>query len=107
VKLTIHLQLVPKSRKCGFTYPFPYTPSWHSQVKVKVKITLRLTASQSVSIGVESHLGVMIRYLLLFDNYGLVFVGHIISDERTGLSFVYAAGLSQRNLSGVRVPWDS
>jgi hypothetical protein len=35
--------------------------------KVKVKVTLRMTASQSVSLGVEPH-------LLLFDNYGLVFV---------------------------------
>jgi hypothetical protein len=28
-------------------------------------------------------------------------------DERTGLSFVYAAGPCQRSLSRVRVPWDS
>jgi hypothetical protein len=38
----------------------------------QVKITLRLTISQSVSLGVEPHLGVMTRYLLLFDSYGLV-----------------------------------
>jgi hypothetical protein len=43
--------------------------------KVKVKVTLRLTVSQSVSLGVEPHLGLMTRYLLLFDSYGLVFVG--------------------------------
>jgi hypothetical protein len=43
-------------------------------VKVKVKVTLRLTVSQSVSLGVEPHLGLMTRYLLLFDSYGLVFV---------------------------------
>jgi hypothetical protein len=30
---------------------------------------------QSVSLGVEPHLGLMSRYLLHFDNYGLVFVG--------------------------------
>jgi hypothetical protein len=41
----------------------------------KVKVTLRLTASQSVSLGVEPHLGLMTRYVLLFDIYGLVFVG--------------------------------
>jgi hypothetical protein len=29
-----------------------------------------------------------------------------LSDERTGLSFVYAAGPCQRSLSQVRVPWD-
>jgi hypothetical protein len=30
-----------------------------------------------------------------------------LSDERTGLSFVYAAGPCQRCLAQVRVPWDS
>jgi hypothetical protein len=44
-------------------------------VKFKVKVTLQLTVSQSVNLGVELHLGPMIRYLLLFDNYGLVIVG--------------------------------
>jgi hypothetical protein len=38
----------------------------------KVKVTLRLTVSQSVSVDVEPHLRLMNRYLLLFDNYGLV-----------------------------------
>jgi hypothetical protein len=41
----------------------------------KVKVTLRLTVSQSASLGVEPHLGLMTRYLLLFESYGLVFVG--------------------------------
>jgi hypothetical protein len=75
-------------------------------LQVKVKVTLRLTVSQSVSLGVEPHLGLMTRYLLLFDSYGLVLRG-ALSDERTGLSFVYAAGPRQRSLSRVRVPWDS
>jgi hypothetical protein len=34
----------------------------------KVKVTLRLTVSQSVSLGVEPHMGLMAKYLLLFDN---------------------------------------
>jgi hypothetical protein len=34
--------------------------------QVKVKFTLRLTVSQSVSLGVEPHVGLMTRYLLLF-----------------------------------------
>jgi hypothetical protein len=42
---------------------------------VKAKVTLRLTVRQSVSLGAEPHLGLMTRYLLLFDSYGLVFVG--------------------------------
>jgi hypothetical protein len=33
---------------------------------------MRLTISQSVSLGVEPHLGLMTRYLLLFGIYGLV-----------------------------------
>jgi hypothetical protein len=42
---------------------------------VKVKVTtLRLTVGQSLSLGVEPHLGLMTRYLLLIDSYGLVFV---------------------------------
>jgi hypothetical protein len=44
-------------------------------LKVKAKVTLRLTVSQSLNLGVETHLGLMIRYLLLFDNYGLVLCG--------------------------------
>jgi hypothetical protein len=49
-----------------------------AEVFVKVKVTLRLTVSQSVSqsasLGVEPHLGLMTRYLLLFDSYRLVIV---------------------------------
>jgi hypothetical protein len=48
----------------------------------------------------------MTRYLFLFDSYGLVLWGALF-DERSGLSFIYAAGLCQRSLSRVRVPWDS
>jgi hypothetical protein len=44
--------------------------------RTQVKVTLRLTFSRSISRGVEPHLGPMPRYLLLFDTYGLVFVGH-------------------------------
>jgi hypothetical protein len=36
---------------------------------------MRLTVSQTVSLGVEPHLGLMTRYLLLFDSYSLVIVG--------------------------------
>jgi hypothetical protein len=43
--------------------------------QVKVKVTLRLTVSQSVSLGIEPHLGPMTRSLLLCDSYGLVLVG--------------------------------
>jgi hypothetical protein len=35
VKLTTHLQLVPRSRKCGSIHPLPRTSSWHSAYLVK------------------------------------------------------------------------
>jgi hypothetical protein len=35
---------------------------------IQVKVTLRLTVSQSVDLGVEPHLWLMTRYLLLFDS---------------------------------------
>jgi hypothetical protein len=44
-------------------------------IKVRVKVTLRLTVSQSVSLGIEPHLGPMTRYLFLSDSYVLVSVG--------------------------------
>jgi hypothetical protein len=37
----------------------------------------------------------------------VLFLWTALSDERTGLSFVYAAGPRQRSLSRVRVPWIS
>jgi hypothetical protein len=74
--------------------------------RLKVKDALRLTVSQSVSLGVEPYLGLMTRYLLLFHNYGLVFWGPL-SEERTGLSLIYAAGPCHRSFYRVRVPWDS
>jgi hypothetical protein len=45
---------------------------------VKVKVTLRLTVSQSVIPSAEPHLGLMTRYLLLFNSYSLVFVGRTL-----------------------------
>jgi hypothetical protein len=73
-------------------------------VRFKVKVTLRLTVSQSVSLGVEPHLGLMTRYFFR-PEYGIrltvtFFIPwDALSDERTGLSFVCAAGLCQRSLS--------
>jgi hypothetical protein len=65
------------------------------------------SVTQSVSLGVEPHLGLMTRHLLLFDSYGLVFLWGALSDERTGMSFVYSAGPCQRSLFRVQVPWES
>jgi hypothetical protein len=53
---------------------------------------LRLTVGQSVNLGVEPHLGLMTRYLLLFDSYGLVFVGRpLLTRERVCLLYMVLA----------------
>jgi hypothetical protein len=73
-----------------------------NQSQVKVKVTLRLTVSQSVSPGVEPQ-----PEIYYSSTVTVLFLWGVLSDERTGLSFVYAAGPRQRSLSRVRVPWHS
>jgi hypothetical protein len=53
------------------------TPPPHGimRILVEVEVTLQLTISQSASFGVEPHLGLMTRYLLLFNSHGLVLRG--------------------------------
>jgi hypothetical protein len=55
-------------------------------VRWRLKVTLRLTVNQSVSLGVEPHLGLMTKYLLLFCSYGLVFVRRPIWGEDGSVS---------------------
>jgi hypothetical protein len=71
----------------GFHFPLPCSPtlSGASSLTTQVKVTLQLTVRQSVCLGVEPHLGLMIRYYIQFDCYCLVLA---LSDARTGLSFV-------------------
>jgi hypothetical protein len=49
-------------------------PRGVSQV-TQSQISFRLTVSKSVGLGVEPHLGLMTKYLLFFDCYGLVLCG--------------------------------
>jgi hypothetical protein len=60
----------------------------HFSLTVKVKVTLRLTVSQSVSLDVEPHLGLMTRYLFLFDSYGLVPVGRPLWREDESVFYI-------------------
>jgi hypothetical protein len=55
---------------------------------LEVEVTLRLAVGQSVSLGVEPHLGLMTRSLLLFDSYGLVFVGRPLTRGRVCLLYM-------------------
>jgi hypothetical protein len=48
-----------------------------------------------------------IQYVYYYLTTTVLLLWGALSDERTGLCFVYAAGTCQRYLSRVRVPWDS
>jgi hypothetical protein len=71
--------------------------NWTIPKPNQVKVTLRLTVSQSVAHD---------QILLLFDSYGLVFLGRPLW-RGDGSVFLYAADPRQRSLSRVRVPWHS
>jgi hypothetical protein len=68
----------------SYYYGYCWLPLVVIVIQVKVKVTLRLTVSQSVSLGVPD-----IYYSLTVT---VLFLWGALSDERTGLSFVYAAG---------------
>jgi hypothetical protein len=78
---------------------------WSNLPRVKVKVTLRLTVNQSVSLGVEPHLGLMTRYLLLFDSYGLVIVGRPLWREDGSVFCICCWSLSAQSLWGPSPLW--
>jgi hypothetical protein len=63
------------------------------------------TDGQSVSLGVEPHLGLMTRYLLLFDSYGLVSVGRPLWREDGFVFCICCWPLPVQSFSG-QDPWD-
>jgi hypothetical protein len=74
------------------------------QSQVKVKVTLRLTVSQWVSLGVEPHLGLMTRFLLLVDCYGLLLLGRPLWWEDGS---VFCTRRPYFTLSDFRLPFSS
>jgi hypothetical protein len=84
----------------------PWTFGTATSATVKVKVTLRLTVSQSVILGVEPQSGSLPDIYYSLTVTVLYFWGDL-SDEKTRLSFVYAAGPRQPSLSRVIVLWDS
>jgi hypothetical protein len=48
---------------------------WITYVRVRVRVTLQLTVSQSVRLGVEPRLGLMTRYLFLYESCHPVYMG--------------------------------
>jgi hypothetical protein len=48
MKLTTHLKLVLRSRKCGSIHPLSHTPSWHSAYLVKHRDNFTFKVSLAV-----------------------------------------------------------
>jgi hypothetical protein len=82
--------------------PFPSPPTIRRVKSSQVKVTLRLTVSQSVSLGAEPHLGLMTRYLLLFDSYGPIFVGRPLWREDGSVFCICCWALPAQSCSGPR-----
>jgi hypothetical protein len=82
----MNIPLFPFSSSLWMASPFKLnsTLNWKS----KVKVTLPLTVSQSVSLGVEPRLGLMTRYLLLFDSCCFVFGAPSLTRGRVWLLYM-------------------
>jgi hypothetical protein len=65
---------------------------------------LRPTVSRPVCLGIKHPSGDYDQYYC--QRVASLLMWGVLSDERTGLSFVYATDPCQRSLSRVRVPWD-
>jgi hypothetical protein len=81
-------------------------PELNCQFKVKVNIMLRLTVGPPVCLGAKHPSGDYDQNFITCVTVTVLFLWGALSDERSGLSFVYAAGPCQRSLSRVRVHWD-
>jgi hypothetical protein len=68
---------------------------------------LRPTVSRPVCLGIKHPVGSYDQIFITCVTVTVLILWGALSDERTCLSFIYAAGPCQRNISLVRVRWNS
>jgi hypothetical protein len=73
---------------------------------LSLSLMLRPTVSQPVCLGIKHPSGAYDQIFITFVTVTVLFLWGAFSDERSGLSFLCAAGPCQRSRPRVRVPWD-
>jgi hypothetical protein len=76
-------------------------------LSLSLSLMLRPTVSRPVCLRIKHPFGDYEHIFITCVTVTVLFLWGVLSDERTGLSFVYAAGPCQSSLSRARVPWDS
>jgi hypothetical protein len=76
------------------------------QSELSLSLMLRPTISRPVCLGAKHPSAAYDQIFITCVTVTVLFLYGALSDERSGLSFVYAAGSCQRSLFRVRVPWD-
>jgi hypothetical protein len=77
-----------------------------SDLRLSLSLMLRPTVSRPVCLGIKYPFGAYDQIFITCVTIMVLFLWGVLSDERSGLSFVCAAGPCQRSLSRVRVPRD-
>jgi hypothetical protein len=109
------IPLFPSSSPLWTAVPFQLNYSSKSKSKSEfffffllwvLSLMLRPTVSRPVCLGIKHPSGAYDQIFITCVTFTVLFLWGALSDERSCLSFVCAAGPCQRNLSRVRVPWD-